>query len=84
MKHIDYSILPLNRAESKIANLEGEIADSSDCGIGIRTHHRLHPGDIFRLSDDTGQALGGGYASGIIRWSMMVDDKTCRAGVEWL
>lgn len=65
LKTIEFSVTVLEFGKFKNLNLTGDIIDTSDAGMGIRTGYALEPGHIVRLGK------GAEHEAGIVRWSMI-------------
>jgi CheY-like chemotaxis protein len=53
------------------------LTDVSDCGVGLLTNRPLEKSQVVRFDDALGQKCG------VVAWSMVVSDLTCRAGVQF-
>ncbi|GAB4388374.1 MAG: hypothetical protein Kow0025_07250 [Thermodesulfovibrionales bacterium] len=79
MKTFKYSLGVLEPGEIKMLELDGDILDVSDAGMGIRTSHRLEPGRLLRFEEDSEPRAG------IVKWCILVEDKSSyRAGVQFV
>ncbi|HKI51345.1 MAG TPA: response regulator [Geothermobacteraceae bacterium] len=55
----------------------GILTDISDCGSGILAHRQMHPEQVISFEDEFIKQ------NGIVAWSVMVDNETCRFGVQF-
>ncbi len=78
MKNTDYFFGQYDPDGRRRENLRCCLIDISGMGIGIRTHHSLQPGHLLDFNID-----GLEHKDGIIRWSIMIDNNTYRAGIEF-
>jgi DNA-binding NtrC family response regulator len=77
MKTFKYSMSVLEPGELKMLELEGDVIDISETGMGIRTPHRLEPGRLLRFEEDTQPKAG------IVKWCMLINNGTAyRAGIQ--
>ncbi|MBI5739740.1 MAG: response regulator [Nitrospirae bacterium] len=72
----EYSIKAAEH-DAKIMNLQGDMVDISDGGMGIMTDYSLHAGQKIAIE-------GLDRKAGIVKWISMVDYNTYRAGIEFV
>ena len=66
----------VNGTQEKIVS-NGILTDISDCGIGLLAHLQLKQDQVLSFGPELKDQCG------IVAWSSMIEDQTCRAGVHF-
>lgn len=78
VRSVQYSVTVLDFRDIKKVNLEGEVVDISEVGVGIKTDYPLEPGHVLTFNESVG------YQTGIVEWSSRVQDNGYRVGVKFV
>jgi DNA-binding response OmpR family regulator len=66
----------IDGADKRIST-NGILTDISECGSGILAHQQVHPEQVISFEDEFIKQ------NGIVAWSVMLDNETCRFGVQF-
>ncbi len=78
-QEIDLFIFTINEdGERQRRALEGQLVDISEEGMGICTDYPLQTAQVVGFSGEWMDRMG------LVRWSTMVDDNLCRAGISFV
>jgi len=72
---VSFSLKTIVDGEQQETNSTGILTDISDCGIGLLSHSPLSQDQLVSF----GNGLKDQY--GVVVWSSMIEDQTCRAGI---
>lgn len=72
-----YSLTVIKNGESSRRLLLAQVIDVSRHGVGFQTEYPLHPSQVVSFEHDI---LCG---AGVVVWSTMLDERSCRAGVQF-
>lgn len=75
---VDFSLLVLDCEEFKKVDLSGRGINISETGIALKTDYPLTPGHVVEFKN------AAGYKAGIVKWSMMADGDSCKAGIRFM
>jgi hypothetical protein len=73
---LSLTIIPFEKEES--IDIFADATDVGAGGLGITANCSLEPGYVI-MKDKSGE-----YANGVLMWSEALDDRTCRAGIQFL
>jgi len=72
---VSYKVLVDGHAERRTS--KAIVTDISDCGSGILTHEYLPPGQLLSFEDAFPKNHG------TVAWSVMLEENTCRCGIQF-
>ena len=74
---VHFSFKSMVDGELKRIAANGILTDISDCGSGILAHNQMYPEQVISFEDEFMKQ------NGIVAWSVMIDNETCRFGVQF-
>jgi len=74
---VHFSFKSMVDGEMKRIAANGILTDISDCGSGILAHKQMYPEQVISFEDEFMKQ------NGIVAWSVMIDNETCRFGVQF-
>lgn len=72
---VNFSLKAIVEGEQQVTDATGILTDISDCGIGLLSHAPLDRDQIISFGGDLKEQYG------IVAWSSMIENQTCRAGI---
>ena len=76
-EEVRYSMSVIKNGESRRRLLLAKVIDVSRHGVGFQTEYPLHPSQIVSFEHDVL------CRTGVVAWSTMLDERSCRAGVHF-
>lgn len=78
-KIIEFTLFDFDCYDVKARDQQGTVIDASHSGLSIKTDSALKPGSMIKFQNGADIR----EKTGVVRWSMMSDDMTFRAGVSF-
>lgn len=74
---IHFSFKTIIDGVSRQVSSSGILTDISECGSGILAHEQINPDQIISFEDEDLNRCG------VVSWSVMIEEETCRFGVKF-
>lgn len=76
-RNFRFQMTVIHQGESKRLSIDAKSIDVSDGGVGLMTTYPLKTSQVIGFGEDLDRRTG------VVAWSSMIDDHTCRAGVKF-